>query len=102
MPSAAALRHQLGAIRPVRQRQLVIYLAHTELGLRFAALAQLFQRSPGTMRHACARVEDRREEPAFDRLVDTLATLFRALLPTPALLKLALPTSAGRQTCPIL
>jgi hypothetical protein len=53
-------------------RQVAMYLAHTRLGLPFAATGRLFNRDRTTARHACFLVEDRREDPRVDNLIDCL------------------------------
>jgi chromosomal replication initiation ATPase DnaA len=53
-------------------RQVAMYLAHTRLGLPFAATGRLFGRDRTTARHACHQVEDRREDPRVDSLIDCL------------------------------
>jgi chromosomal replication initiation ATPase DnaA len=53
-------------------RQVAMYLAHTRLGLPFAATGRLFGRDRTTARHACRQVEDRREDPRVDSLIDCL------------------------------
>ncbi len=50
-----------------RARQLAIYLHHVALGASVAACARQFSRDRATIRHAIARVEDLRENPAFNR-----------------------------------
>lgn len=53
-----------------------MYLAHVAGGLPMAEVGRLFARDRTTVAHACALVEDRRDDPAFDR---TLAILEFAL-----------------------
>lgn len=53
-------------------RQVAMYLAHTRLGLPFATTGRLFHRDRTTARHACCLVEDRREDPRVDSLIDCL------------------------------
>jgi len=53
-------------------RQVAMYLAHTRLGLSHAATGRLFGRDRTTARHACRQVEDRREDPRVDSLLDCL------------------------------
>jgi chromosomal replication initiation ATPase DnaA len=49
-----------------------MYLAHTRLGLPFAKTGRLFHRDRTTARHACRQVEDRREDPRVDSLLECL------------------------------
>jgi chromosomal replication initiation ATPase DnaA len=48
-------------------RQVAMYLAHVALGLSMTRVGALFGRDRTTVAHGCAVVEDRRDEPAFDR-----------------------------------
>ena len=53
--------------RPIAEaRQLAVYLHHVALGASLSACARLFRRDRATVRHACARIEDRRDDPGFD------------------------------------
>jgi chromosomal replication initiation ATPase DnaA len=47
-------------------RQLAMYLAHTSFGWPLSAVGDCFGRDRTTARHACRRVEERRDDPAFD------------------------------------
>lgn len=53
-------------------RQVAMYLAHTRLGLPLAAAGGLFRRDRTTARHACRQVEDRRDDPRVEHLLDCL------------------------------
>jgi Bacterial dnaA protein helix-turn-helix len=48
-------------------RQVAMYLAHTGGGISFSEVGRLFARDRTTVAHACALVEDMRDDPAFDR-----------------------------------
>ena len=50
-------------------RQSAMYLAHVVLGLNYSATGMLFHRDRTTAAHACQVVEDRRDDPAIDRLL---------------------------------
>ena len=50
-------------------RQSAMYLAHVVLGLNYSATGTLFNRDRTTAAHACQVVEDRRDDPAIDRLL---------------------------------
>lgn len=58
-------------------RQVAMYLAHVELGLPQAEVARAFQRDRSTVAHACRRIEDMRDRPAFDETVARLAASAR-------------------------
>lgn len=53
-------------------RQTAMYLAHTVCELSLTDTGQLFERDRTTVAHACSVVEDRREDPAFDRAIEML------------------------------
>jgi chromosomal replication initiation ATPase DnaA len=53
-------------------RQIAMYLAHTQLGLSYTGAGNLFGRDRTTARHACRQVEDRREDPRVDSMLDCL------------------------------
>lgn len=52
-----------------RVRQIGMYIAHTTLGLRMAAVATGFGRDKSTVMYACHLVEDMRDDIEFDRIV---------------------------------
>ena len=43
-----------------------MYLAHVTLGASLTEIGNLFERDRTTVAHACALVEDRRDDPALD------------------------------------
>ncbi len=53
-------------------RQSAMYLAHVVLGLNYSDTGMLFCRDRTTAAHACQVVEDRRDDPAIDRLLQQL------------------------------
>lgn len=53
-------------------RQTAMYLAHVHFGLSLSEVGRTFGRDRTTVAHACARVEDRRDDPKFDRIVGCL------------------------------
>jgi len=66
--------------RPVAfARQSAMYLAHVMLGLSYSSTGRLFNRDRTTAAHACRLVEDRREDPAVDRLLLMLEDVCGAL-----------------------
>lgn len=50
-----------------RARQLAVYLHHVAFGASLSACARHFGRDRATVRHACAVIEDMRDDPSFDR-----------------------------------
>lgn len=53
-------------------RQSAMYLAHVVLGLSYSATGLLFHRDRTTAAYACQVVEDRRDDPCIDRLLQQL------------------------------
>ncbi len=51
-------------------RQIVMYLAHVTAAMPLADIGRLYGRDRTTVMHACSRVEDRRDEPRFNRTLD--------------------------------
>ena len=47
-------------------RQVAMYLCHTVFSLLLTEIGHYFKRDRTTVSHACARVEDRRDEAEFD------------------------------------
>jgi chromosomal replication initiation ATPase DnaA len=63
--------------RVARARQIAIYLAHVGFGLNYTHLGEAFDRDRTTIRHACFRIEDARDELNFDRALDFLEGALR-------------------------
>ncbi len=61
-------------------RQSAIYLAHVVLGLNYSAAGKLFGPDRTTAAHACQRVEERRDDPDIDILLEMLERLCRVTL----------------------
>lgn len=55
-----------------RARQLAMYLAHVGLGLDYTTVGRMFGRDRTTVRHACALIEDARDDRDMDRALDGL------------------------------
>ncbi len=53
-------------------RQVAIYLSHTRLGLTYTEAGAVFGRDRTTVAHACRKVEEKREDPRIDAVVDYL------------------------------
>ncbi|GAC1330720.1 MAG: hypothetical protein NVSMB26_08400 [Beijerinckiaceae bacterium] len=65
------------APRVARARQIAIYLAHVGFGLNYTHLGEAFQRDRTTIRHACGRIEDDRDELRFDSALNFLEGALR-------------------------
>jgi hypothetical protein len=59
-------------------RQLALYLHHVVFGASLSACGRAFRRDRTSVRHACAIIEDRRDDPRFDRAVAALEAGLRA------------------------
>jgi hypothetical protein len=53
-------------------RQSAMYLAHVSLGLSYSDVGIQFGRDRTTAAYACQLVEDRRDDPVIDRLLQAL------------------------------
>jgi hypothetical protein len=53
-------------------RQTAMYLAHVSCGLTLTDVGRVFARDRTTVAHACAVIEDRRDDPPFDRALELL------------------------------
>jgi len=53
-------------------RQSAMYLAHVVLGLNYSTTGMLFRRDRTTAAYACQVVEDRRDDPTIDHLLQQL------------------------------
>lgn len=53
-------------------RQIAMYLAHVHFGLSLSEVGRSFGRDRTTVAHACARVEDSRDDPKFERVLACL------------------------------
>lgn len=66
------LRPSRGPRELVRARQVAMYLTHVGLGMSLSRVAAAFERDRSTVAHACHRIEEMRDETAFDHWLDTL------------------------------
>ena len=62
-----------------RARQLAMYLSHVALGRSLAEVSLAFLRDRTTVSHACALIEEMREDPQFDAEVSRLEQAIAAL-----------------------
>ena len=70
-----------GRPRVAFARQVAMYLAHVACGLTLTEVGQVFSRDRTTVAYACCRVEDLRDDPAFDRSLELLEGILRSLSP---------------------
>lgn len=58
-------------------RQTAMYLAHVVCGLSLTEVGRIFDRDRTTVSHACALIEDRRDDTTFDQLMELLERVAR-------------------------
>lgn len=68
-----------GRAQAALARQTAMYLAHVACGLTLTEVGALFERDRTTVAHACAVVEDRRDNADFDRALELLERAVCAL-----------------------
>ena len=71
-PPEALRSASRGPARIAFARQVAMYLAHTRFGMSFARAGAAFRRDRTTAAHACRTVEERRDDPAVDALIERL------------------------------
>jgi chromosomal replication initiation ATPase DnaA len=77
---AARLRSPHRGRRPIAlARQTAMYLAHVAFGLTLTRVGICFGCDRTTVRHACALIEDRRDDPALEFALSALEAGLRAL-----------------------
>jgi chromosomal replication initiation ATPase DnaA len=69
-----------GSAGAARARQLAMYLTHVLLGRSMTEVGHLFGRDRTTVAHACALIEDAREDPAFEQQVLRLEEAINGLI----------------------
>jgi hypothetical protein len=72
VPTHAVTGAGRGSARAALARQLAYYLAVTTLGWSASEAGRICGRDRTSVRHALARIEDRRDCPAFDAMVTAL------------------------------
>ncbi len=66
-----------GQARAAFARQVAMYLSRNHLGLSLTATGALFGRDRTTAAHACRTVEEKRDDPQVDAIVDVLERAIR-------------------------
>ncbi len=98
--SRAAFPAETGTRSEAAQRDASLYLAHVEDGASMRALASAVGTHPSTVSRAIARVEDRRDDPLYDRLIGEAETARRAEGPGEAAVRRAAKTVLRRLSEP--
>lgn len=73
-----------GVARIALARQIAMYIAHVGCGLTMKEAGELFGRDRTTVSHACLIVENRRDDPMFDRALDLLEWAVPVMVLRPA------------------
>ncbi len=61
-------------------RQVAMYVAHVTCGLSLTEVGLIFARDRTTVAHACAVVEDKRDDPVFDRALELMEWIVPAMV----------------------
>lgn len=69
-----------GRAKVARARQVAMYLAHVACGMSLTEVGRTFARDRTTVAHACGVVEDGRDDPMFDRVMELLEQVVDTLL----------------------
>ncbi|GIU68042.1 helix-turn-helix domain-containing protein [Candidatus Phycosocius spiralis] len=72
-----------GAAHIALARQVAMYLTHVAFGMSLHRVAVAFGRDRSTVAYACHLIEDRRDDPKLDDMLDQLEAAMRAA-PVPA------------------
>ena len=66
-----------GEARLAFARQVAMYVAHTGLGLSLTEIGRHFARDRTTVAHACRLVEERRDDPKVELIVEAIEFALR-------------------------
>lgn len=69
-----------GRAHVARARQVGMYLAHVACGLTLTDVGRVFERDRTTVAHACGVIEDGRDDPTFDHVLELLECAVQAML----------------------
>jgi hypothetical protein len=69
-----------GRAPAARARQVAMYVTHVSCGMSLTDVGALFSRDRTTVSHACAVIEDQRDDPVFDRVLEMLEWIVPELL----------------------
>lgn len=80
VPQADLSKPSRGKARVALARQAAMYVAHVACGLSLTQVGQIFGRDRTTVAHACAVIEDRRDDPIFDRTLELMEWMVPAIV----------------------
>lgn len=69
-----------GRAKVARARQVAMYLAHVACGMSLTEVGRTFARDRTTVSHACGVIEDGRDDPTFDRVLELLEQVVQSML----------------------
>ena len=69
-----------GRAKVARARQVAMYLAHVSCSMTLTDVGRVFERDRTTVSHACGVIEDERDDPVFDRVLELLEHVVQCLL----------------------
>lgn len=64
-------------------RQVAMYLVHVTLSMNLTRVGRAFGRDRSTASHACQHIEELRDDPQFDRLLECLEHTLKTLVTQP-------------------
>lgn len=72
VPQEALRCKTRGCAKVAFARQVAMYLAHVSCSITLTQVGQIFERDRTTVAHACRTIEDCRDDPNFDLVLDLL------------------------------
>lgn len=69
-----------GRAHVARARQVAMYLAHTACGCSLTDVGEMFGRDRTTVAHACAVIEEARDDATFDHAIELLEASARMMM----------------------
>ena len=80
VPKADLSKPSRGKAPVALARQVAMYVAHVTCGLSLTHVGMVFARDRTTVAHACAVVEDKRDDPIFDRALVLMEWIVPAMV----------------------
>ena len=71
------LESKRGSAKAAQARQIAMYVVYVGFGISLARVAIAFNRDRSTVAYACHQIEDRRDDPDFDKWLDALEGALR-------------------------
>lgn len=80
VPKSDLSKRSRGKAPVALARQVAMYVAHVACGLSLTDVGLIFARDRTTVAHACAVVEDKRDDPVFDRALELMEWIVPAMV----------------------